>query len=185
MVEITTVTHPFELEGILALQKTNLKSQISEQEANVQGFVTAQYDLDLLNTMHKESPSIIAKVANKVVGYALVTTKNVMPHHPLLCDLFTVLEKMEYNDSSLSLVNYIVVGQLCVAKDYRGMGLVKKMYGHFRETLAHQFQCCITDVARNNPRSLQAHLKTGFTIINTLPYGETEWDIVLWDWKSE
>ena len=92
---------------------------------------------------------------------------------------------MEYKSASLQQMNYVVVGQLCVAKDYRGLGLVQKMYGHFRETLANEFQCCITDVARNNPRSLQAHLKTGFTVINTLTYGETEWDIVLWDWRSE
>jgi hypothetical protein len=26
-------------------------------------------------------------------------------------------------------------------------------------------------------------LKSGFQIIDTLQYGGSEWDIVLWDWK--
>ena len=185
MVTITTVAGIDELAGILTLQRANIKSNITETEADSQGFVTAQYDVDFLNAMHKESPSIIAKDGDKVVGYALVTTKKTMPNHPLLNDLFIVLEKIEYKGTCLQQVNYVVVGQLCVAKDYRGMGLVQKMYGHFRETFATVFQCCITEVVRNNPISLKAHLKTGFTIINSLSYGEAKWDIVLWDWQAE
>lgn len=127
MVTITSVSSIAELEGILSLQRANVKSRITEMEANSEGFVTAQYDLDLLNAMHKESPSIIAKDGDKVVGYALVTTKKTMPNHPLLNDLLIVLEKIEYKGIYLQQVNYVVVGQLCVAKGYRGMGLVQKM----------------------------------------------------------
>ena len=78
----------------------------------------------------------------------------------------------------------MVVGQLCVAKPYRGLGLVQKLYGHFRDCYADQFEYLITDVAQANTRSLKAHLKTGFQIIDTLTYGGIGWDIVLWDWRK-
>ena len=62
----------------------------------------------------------------------------------------------------------MVVGQLCVAKNYRGLGLVQQMYQHFKKSLSGEYDYCITDVAENNPRSLKVHLKTGFQVINTI-----------------
>ena len=79
---------------------------------------------------------------------------------------------------------YVVVGQLCVGAGYRGLGLVKRMYDHFRELIHDRFDYAVTDVATANPRSLKAHLKAGFQVISTLSYGGEYWDIVLWDWTS-
>ena len=185
MIEIKTVSCTDELNGILSLQKENLKSQISNEEAVQEGFVTAEYSLELLQQMHAESPSVIAKEGDKIVGYALVTTKAVMTHHDLLSDFFMVIQQLQYNGFPVKDTSYVVIGQLCVAKNYRGMGLVQQLYSYFKETLKHRFDFCLTDVAQTNPRSLRAHLKTGFTVIDTLTYGEVSWDIVLWDWRDD
>ena len=185
MIEIKTVSGIDEINGILSLQKENLKSLISNEEAGQEGFVTAEYSLELLQKMHAESPSVIAKDADKVVGYALVTTKAVMPHHDLLSDFFRVIQQLQYKGFPVKDTSYVVIGQLCVAKNYRGMGLVKQLYSYFKETLKHRFDFCLTDVAQTNPRSLKAHLKTGFTVIDTLTYGDVSWDIVLWDWRAD
>jgi hypothetical protein len=58
------------------------------------------------------------------------------------------------------------------------------MYEYFKDCLSIQYDYCITDVASDNPRSLKAHLKTGFTVIDSLNYGGISWNIVLWDWKD-
>ena len=182
---ITRVSCESELKGIQDLQRANLKKTIGEQEAQKEGFVTAEYSLDLLNTMHKSSPSIIAKDGDKVVGYALVSTKAILGQHPLLDDLFNVLDQLNFNNASLSEKNaYVLVGQLCVGKGYRGMGLVQKMYTHFKDSLQQEFKYLITDVATENERSLKAHIKTGFQVIHTIDYGGLKWDIVLWDWNK-
>jgi L-amino acid N-acyltransferase YncA len=76
------------------------------------------------------------------------------------------------------------MGQLCVARSHRRTGLVKRMYEHFRHALAGQFDYLITDIARDNPGSLSAHLKSGFQVISTLRYAGVEWDLVLWDWSG-
>jgi len=77
-----------------------------------------------------------------------------------------------------------VVGQLCVAKEYRGQDLVQKLYGHFRDCLSNEFSYLVTDVAKANARSLKAHKKRGFQVINELMYGGFGWDIVLWNWNA-
>ena len=58
------------------------------------------------------------------------------------------------------------------------------MYTYYQQSLSKEYQYLITDVAQENPRSIKAHLKTGFQIIDTLNYGGIGWDIVLWDWRK-
>ncbi|MGL1493919.1 hypothetical protein ACSTIK_00385, partial [Vibrio parahaemolyticus] len=84
-----------ELQGILQLQRENLKKNVSAGEAGSEGFVTAEYTLAFLEAMHRASPSIIAKDGDQVVGYALVAVKLVGKDHDLLADLFhTIDQKM-------------------------------------------------------------------------------------------
>lgn len=181
---ITRVSRLEELKGIQNLQRANLKKTIGEEEAEKEGFVTAEYSIELLQAMHKSNPSIIAKDGEEIVGYALVSSKAIMGQHPLLDDLFNVLDQLSFNNASLAEANaYVLVGQLCVAKGYRGLGLVQKMYQHFKDCLHHEFKYLITDVATENSRSLKAHIKTGFQVIHTIDYGGLKWDIILWDWN--
>jgi L-amino acid N-acyltransferase YncA len=95
--------------------------------------------------MNSASPAIIAKDGDKVVGYALVATKDIRNGHDL----------------------------------------VQKLYGHFRDCLSKEYTYLITDIAQANARSLKAHQKRGFQVINELMYGGIKWDIVLWDWNTE
>ncbi|MDE3144232.1 MAG: GNAT family N-acetyltransferase [Bacteroidota bacterium] len=184
MIIIKRVASNGELEGIKKLQSENLNTNISAEEAASQGFLSAVYSVEFLKIMHDASPSVIAVDEDVVVGYALVSTKEIRHHHDLLADLFNAIDKINYQGVSLKEANYVVVGQLCVAKNYRGRGLVQQMYQHFRDCLQNEFDYCLTDVAKANPRSLKAHLTTGFEIINTLTYGGISWDVVMWDWTK-
>ena len=185
MIIIKRVTEFGELEGIRKLQEDNLRKNLSGDEAETEGFVTAEYSIEFLQTLHEAGPSIIAIEDGVVVGYALVAAKSVRYQHELLSDLFNCIDTIIYNALTLKNAKYVVVGQLCVAKNYRGLGLVQQMYRHFKKSLSGEYDYCITDVAENNPRSLKVHLKTGFQVIASFAYAGSHWDIVLWDWKSE
>lgn len=184
LVQVTRVSSPTEIIGIRDLQALNLKQNITAEEAMDQGFLTAAYTIEYLEEMNAVSPSIIAKDGDKVVGYALVATKDIRKGHDLIEGLFDAIDACEYNGKLLRDVNYVVVGQLCVAKEYRGQDLVQKLYGHFRDCLSNEFTYLVTDVAKPNVRSLKAHKKRGFQVINELTYGGFGWDIVLWDWNA-
>ncbi|MBA4198030.1 MAG: GNAT family N-acetyltransferase [Chitinophaga sp.] len=182
---IKRVSESNEITGIKKLQNENLKSTLKESERKEEGFVTAEYSVEFLEYMNAIEPSVIAKVENEIVGYALVTTKEIKGKHLLLDDLFNEIDKLSYNNVLLSQINYVVVGQLCVAKKFRGKGLAQKLYSFFKEELSHKYLYCLTDVDESNPRSIQAHLKSGFEIIGTLQYGGSCWHIVLWNWNKK
>jgi ribosomal protein S18 acetylase RimI-like enzyme len=181
---IKRVTEFEELIAIKDLQSLNLKKNIDSETALSQGFLTAEYTLEYLKEMHDASPSIIAKDGDKVVGYALVATKEVRNGHDLVADLFNVIETKTFKGQLLKEVNYVVVGQLCVAEGYRGQGLVKRLYDYYRDCLAGEYKYLITDVAQANTRSLNAHKKSGFQVIDTLVYLGIGFDLVLWDWRN-
>ncbi len=182
MVQIQLATTNDDLVGILTLQQANLRRNISEEDANSQGFLMAEYDLAFMQKLHAKSPSIIAKDGDQVVGYSIVALLEEAKQHDLLGDLVQNIERCQYQGESIA--NYAIVGQLCVGKQYRGQDLVQRLYGAFRDHYSHQYDYCITDVAQANPRSLKAHHKRGFQVIDTLSYGGIGWDIVLWDWNK-
>jgi len=185
MIVITRVSLKAELEAISRLQHANLKKNISPEEAEGQGFLTAEYSLQILEEMHSQEPAIIAMDGDKLAGYALVTTKAVRHCHPLVTELFNAIDLLEYKQVALKQINYVVVGQLCVNKVYRGKGIVSQLYNHFRDSLAEKYPYCLTDVATANQRSLKAHKHAGFEVINHLEYGGLGWEIVLWDWRQK
>jgi hypothetical protein len=183
MIIIKKVSEQSELKAIRILQQNNLTRNLAPAEAAAQGFVTAEYSLDFLEKMHNQYPSIIAKEDKQVAGYILAATKSIRFEHDLLADLFNVIDETKYKNQSLKDARYVIAGQVCVAKNYRGLGLVQRMYQEFRNSLSKDFDYCLTDVADDNPRSLKAHLKSGFRIIDTLTYGGLNWQIILWDWR--
>lgn len=183
-VVIKLVTEDAEIEGIKQLQNQNLRTLISDEEARTQGFVTACYTMEYLRDMNSDAPSVIAKAGDIVVGYAMVTTHALRDGHDLMADLFNTIDRTQYQGRALGETNYVVVGQLCVGKTHRGQGLVERLYNHFKDCYADRFEYLVTDVAQANTRSLRAHQKAGFQVIDTLTYGGIGWDIVLWDWRK-
>jgi len=183
-IDVTRVSSPSEIIGIRDLQALNLKHNITAEEAIDQGFLTAAFTLEYLEAMNATSPSFFEKDCEKVFGYGLVAKKEIRKGHDLVEGLFDAIDNSEYNGNLLRDVNYVVVGQLCVAKEYRGQDLVQKLYGHFRDCISKEFTYLVTDIAQANARSLKAHKKRGFQVINELMYGGFKWDIVLWDWNA-
>lgn len=184
MVTIDLVSTAEQLMGIQELQQQNLRRNLTEKEAAEQGFLMAEYSIEFLQSMHAAAPSVIALFEGKVVGYSLVALKTIREEHPLLADLFNTIDQLNFQSKDLRESNYVVVGQLCVGKGFRGIGLVDRMYQYYKECYASQYEYLITDVAKANHRSLKAHRKTGFQVIDELSFEGIGWDIVLWDWNK-
>ena len=181
--KVVLCSTPEELKGIIYLQRTNLPKNISAKEALEQGFVTVEHSFDVLKRMNEVHPHIIAKSKEAVVGYALVMTKEFRNEIPVLIPMFERIDQLSYEDMPLSSQSYFVMGQVCIAKEFRGSGLFDKLYENLRTHLSPVFDRCITEVASRNIRSVNAHRRVGFKTIHryTDPRGE-EWRILLWKW---
>lgn len=171
-----------DLFGILELQKENHFQSISSID---DGFVTVRHDFEVLAKMNGLAPHVVAKNGESIVGYVLAMTSESREDVPVLIPMFEQFDLLTYKEKPLSLWNYLVVGQVCVSKDFRGQGIFDKMYQFYKNTYQSKFDFAITEIATNNPRSIRAHQRVGFLEIHqftdALPM---DWSIVLWDWKK-
>ncbi|GGG23038.1 hypothetical protein GCM10011344_24660 [Dokdonia pacifica] len=167
-----------ELQEILAIQKRNLKAVISIQERKEQGYITVPHTFDILKKMNDACPHILAMDGDRVAGYALVMLRSFKYEMPILIPMFETADRL------LKGKNYVAMGQVCIDKPYRGQGVFKGMYTFYKEQLSTTYDCLFTEVATSNIRSLEAHKRVGFKILETQITDGTSWEIVNWDWNE-
>jgi acetyltransferase (GNAT) family protein len=183
MIIYTTSKSIDDLAGIIELQKSNLPANLSAEEIAREGFVTVMHSLRDLEKMNAIEQSIIAKDDDKIIAYLLAMTKKSKADIPVLIPLFENIEKIKFRGKSLSGYNYIVVGQVCVAKGYRGLGILDNCYAEYKTQFKNKYDFAITEIATKNARSINAHKRIGFTEIHRyIAPDNTEWSIVIREW---
>jgi L-amino acid N-acyltransferase YncA len=175
-----------ELEGILTLQQANHAHKLSEQEIQSQGFVTVAHSLELLSALNNIEKHVIAKDDDQVIGYILAMTRQSRNDIPILLPMFDAFDRMEFKNRKISGFNYLVVGQVCVDKNYRGQGIFDACYENYKNHYRQKYDFAITEIAASNLRSLNAHKRVGFEVVDSYKSPDnTEWVVVVWDWQRE
>ena len=163
-----------ELRQILRLQKNNLPKAISLEEKTKEGFVTVSHTLDLLKRMQEACPHTIVKDGQNVIGYALSMHPSFGQEIEVLKPMFREIKALIPNGQS-----YIVMGQICIAKPYRGQGVFRKLYRKMSALVQHDFDAIITEVDSSNTRSLQAHYAIGFKDLKCYSSGGQDWHLII------
>jgi len=179
LIEYSTAKTNYELDQILSLQKQNLRHKNDIDEEREQGFVAIQHDIELLSIMNQVTPHVIAKEGDDLIGYALATSKKFRNSIPVLIPMFELLDSLTIDDEKLGTENYIVMGQICIDKKYRGKGIFQGLYKHYFDLYKPKYKYIITEVAERNLRSLHAHFKVGFEEIHRYVEPDYETWVVL------
>jgi hypothetical protein len=186
-IHFATVSTTDEVRQILELQAENLPSALTPERMVEQGFVTVRHEPAVLQRMNDVEPAIIAKAGGRVVGYALVMPRDFGADVPILRPLFEVLDRLSWKGVSLRHnPRWFLVGQVCIADGYRGMGLFDGLYRSMAERYGDRFDLTVTEVAARNTRSLRAHARVGFQTLHVYPDATTgeEWHVVALDLTS-
>ncbi len=170
--------------GILKLQRENHYSMVGPEEQAQQGFVFATHDIGTLKKMALTVPQIVAIYEGNVVGYTLAMTASMESKIKELVPMFNEFKRCVYRGKLLTEYNYIVGGQVCVDKDHRGKGLLKRLYHELRNNTDPRYSICVTEISQRNSKSLGAHLNMGFEIIRTYEDEKEVWDIVAWQMRD-
>ena len=161
-----------EFEQILRLQQQNLPKNLSPDEMSKDGFLTVEHSFELLKEMNDICPHILAVENGEVVGYALCM-------HPKFAQSIEILKPMFYeiNQVVKNNENYMVMGQICVAKTHRGKGLFRQLYTTMQTYLPSGFDTIITEVDTKNRRSMDAHRAIGFIELNRYASSSKNWSL--------
>ena len=184
MVTYGIVQSNADLQGILSLQKQNLAEHLPADEIQQQGFVTVQHTLADLERMHLLEPSVIAKEGEKVIAYVLAMTLEARHHISILQPMFELFHSISHKGQPLLSYPFIMVGQVCVDKAFRGKGVFENLYYAFRDQFNSRYPFALTEIADRNTRSMRAHERIGFNTIHSYRLPDSEiWNIVVWDWQ--
>lgn len=173
-----------DLLGILDLQRANLATNLSPEEIAAQGFVTVVHTLHDLSELNNAERHIVAKDADCIIGYLLAMTQSAKSAIPVLIPMFEAFDVVQFKNKAIKEYTYIVVGQVCVDKQFRGQGIIDKCYAAYKAHFAKKYDFAITEIASINLRSRNAHKRIGFKEIQAYTAGNIEWIIVIWDWHN-
>lgn len=185
MIHFTQAHTDDDLAQIAALQVANLPKNLSPEEVAQQGFVTIDHGVALLKKMNEQEKHVVAKDGTQVIGYLLAMTEAAKHEIPVLFPMFEVFNNCDFGGRKIAGYRYLVVGQVCMAKTYRGQGILDQCYAAYRDFYAGKYDFAITEIDLNNPRSLKAHKRIGFE--EALRYRAEdghEWVVVIWDWRD-
>jgi GNAT superfamily N-acetyltransferase len=177
----TTAQTDDDLRQILALQAQNLKTNITEQARNQQGFVTVCHSWEQISLLHRLSPQIIAREQDRIVGYALAMTPASGTLIPDLQPMFALFAQIPWRGKFLSDSNYYVMGQVCVAESHRGQGVFDSLYQKHRDLYSPAFDLLVTEISTSNTRSQRAHERIGFRTIYEHQDHVDRWNVVVWE----
>lgn len=157
-----------EIKQILDLQKQNLPKSLTEKEKREHGFLTVEHSFDLLRKMNLDFPHTLAISEGKVVGYALSMTQKFARNIEVLKPMFAEIKK-----------GFIVMGQICVAKNFRGQGVFSGLYKSMQVFTKDVFGSIITEVDVKNSRSMNAHKAIGFKELSRYSSDGRVWSLII------
>lgn len=179
-----TVASPREVEQILALQAENHRDGIDPATAASDGFTSVRHDPAVLHAMNRACPSAIARDGQVLAGYCLMMPPAFRDRVPILAPMFALLDTLSWRGEPLAgNPRWFVMGQVCVARAYRGQGVFDGLYHQLRDAYRDRYDFTVTEISQRNPRSLRAHRRVGFETVHVYEDASDVWEVVVWDWR--
>ncbi|MBL8299599.1 MAG: hypothetical protein JNN30_14780 [Rhodanobacteraceae bacterium] len=186
-VEYSLVRAPRDVEQILALQAENHRDVVDALTAQREGFTSVRHEPSVLHAMNRAYPSVIATSGDVLAGYCLMMAQQFRAAVPLLDPMFALFDRLQWRGTPLAgHPRWFVMGQVCVARAFRGQGVFDGLYHTLREAYSAPFDFVLTEISQRNERSMRAHRRVGFETLHVYrdPAGDETWEVVVWDWRG-
>ncbi len=146
-----------DIDGILALQRANLKNNLSESEQEQWGFLSVPSQESDFERYRREAVLVVAIQGGRVVGFENTMT---IPHAlqtPLFVTEVDAYKRIPYNGTTIFRLNPCIIGQLAVDREFRGHGVAVDLHNAVIERSRGRFGVLVSVVESTNARSLAFH----------------------------
>ena len=145
-----------DLEGIMTLQ--------AENQPEYGGTLSASFPKRLFASIMRETPVIVARKSNRVIGYLVTSTKKMNADIPIINAML---------EAYSGIVDAHVYGPICVKSEERGKGLSQAMFKELqRLKSAREY---VLFVRGDNFASLRAHIKMGMREVADFMFRENSY----------
>ena len=150
------------IEDIEKVLELHFKYQIDsiKEEDKKDGFITTAFTKEqMIDLITLEQGLFIAVENEKIVAYVMSASWDFWSRWPMFAFMIKDLPNLEYLGQKLSTKNSYQYGPVCVDKEYRGSGVLEKIFDFARKNMAKRFPILVTFINKINPRSYEAHTK--------------------------
>jgi hypothetical protein len=162
-------------DGILDLQSRCFIGNLAPDERE-DGFVSAEFSPDQIGAMASDLGVVVVREGKRVLGYACASRLDFLPRPPILDAMSECLEGVVFQGKSLMRAATFVYGPVCIDRELRGTGLLRRMFSILKAGSAGKFEFGVAFVAADNRRSLKAHVDgLGMTRVGVFEHGENQY----------
>lgn len=156
-----------DIEGARLLLDENFRGTLDTDEMK-DGFISVRFSFDDLKEMANDGITIVARAGDKIAGVLCTQTCDYnLRKVPLGARLIGAMQDKLISGVPIEADKSLVCGPVCISKDFRGQGVLVKLYDALKIAAAGKFTTGLTLVSQANPRSIRAHEKLGFEKIET------------------
>lgn len=169
---------PDDYHGILKLQHANQPAQLSEKEKQ-QGFVVSNFTLDTLDEINNSLGILVALAGNEITGFVCLTPTAPLPDHPVLRAMIKTFPEQRFNGNILIQQRVFIYGPVCISKEWRGRGILKKLFSGVKNFVRDKFDTGVAFIDNNNQHSFSAHVQgLGMTVLTPFEHDNHHYQLV-------
>ena len=167
---------PEDIPAVEDLQRRYHVETIAEED-KADGFVTTLFTSEqFLSLIKDENGLAIACEGKTLVSYAMAASWEYWSAWPLFQHMIADLPTIQYLGRTLSTENSYQYGPVCIAREYRGRGVLENIFEFSRQQMAHRFPVMVTFINQINPRSYDAHTrKVGMELLKTFNFNNNHY----------
>jgi len=143
---------------ILRIQSANYIGHLPASE-RAQGFLSAQFTPQQIARIAEDLGTMVALLDDQVAGFVCAFRKEFETGSPVIAKMLESYERVTFEERPLAAFNSYVYGPVCIAREFRGRGILRGLYEAQRRDLSGQFELGVAFVSRSNPHSLKAHVQ--------------------------
>jgi hypothetical protein len=160
----------------LANQHTYQQLAVADRRG---GFLTGTFTAPAVAAMLASVPGQVAYKDGALVGFIINSRLAPERYPPLVQQISALLPSLQYRQRPLADYQWFFYGPVLLAPQYRGQGLLEKMFGASQQALAGRYEVGIAFIAAENAASLHVHThKLGQEVVGELAFGGTTYFIL-------
>jgi predicted GNAT superfamily acetyltransferase len=156
--EITRKAEVIDVPIILNLLRENLGQYLPEDSKKKEGFLSFNPTEAELAEIINDTGVVINMKGNELKGYFITLSKDLARKSSFWNEMLDNAESMDYEGKKIGDYNYALIGQICVAKAFRGGMTFNRLYYTTSSMLKEKgYEVAIGEIASDNAKSLAVH----------------------------
>lgn len=143
---------------IVRLNAENFIANLSAEERS-DGFLSAVFSIEQVAAMARDLGIMVVMDNQKLVGFVCAFRNDFAHGSAVVAKMIESYDRAIFEGKPLTQYQTYAYGPVCIDRRYRRQGLLRGLYEAQRNDLAGQFEVGVALIARDNPHSMDAHIK--------------------------